>query len=543
MKHKFAAILLGAALAGVSAPAMAQGQWKVAETKHLIYYSQAPEAELRESVEQLEIFDRLVRALTNNTREAKPTKLTMFEVNAIDDVGRTLPYPVGGVAGYYNSTEKGPFLVTFRKDLSSDRRSTRRTDTWRIPLGPEVRQHEYVHHYMYQFFNTNYPTWYSEGFAEYFGTLQFKPNNVVELGHAPWGRIDAIRSGSWLPVRKLLTARSYGDVSDIGALYAQGWLLTHLSIQNKERGQQLQAYLNAVASGTDYTKAANDAFGDLNKLDDDLRKHLRGFNAMTLSLKPQDIGAVNVRTLSPIEQKMMRHRIRLYSGYERSDLALVVRSARADVAAHPGEYAGLVVLAQLELLDRQYAAALRTADAALVAKPGDQEALVAKGRAMAGLLTPQSDAGAWDSAREPIRAAIAASASNTEARLALFETYLDQQVQPTDEAQNRLVEAFNQLPQNDDIRYLLARDFERRGHVEDAIAVISPAAFGIADAGEHVAKKRRRDLSRAADRYTGIRFTETPREMLERLQAKEDGRWDEATQTARPAAPATAAGG
>lgn len=518
-----------AAAATYASPALAN--WKVAETEHFRYYSEADADELRETVMRLETFDTLVRALTNNTRPSNPVKVTMFEVANMADVNATFPYPSRGVGGYYSSTVEGPFLVTFRDNLRTGRNSARKAAKRSIAWGPEVRQHEYLHHYMYQYFNANYPSWYSEGFAEYYGTMYFPEDGVVEIGHAPHFRMDAIRGGSWVDVAELLTAKSYADIKDISALYAQGWLLTHMAAQKPERGKQLQEYLAAVSTGTDYETAATQAFGDLDALDKELREHRKDIQAMRLSLKPMDFGDIEVRELTDLESRLMRYEIRKNSGFEVSDLPLTLSAIREMRQEDPDNVMGLRIQAELEVMAGEYDNALMTTEKLLAIDNGNIQGLTERGRALIGKLDSNASAADWAEARAPLQEAIAASEVAIEPRVALFRSYLDQGIQPSLEAQNRLVEAFNLLPQNDEVRYLLARDFEQRGYVEDAIAVIKPAAFGAFDGDEKEKKKRKRYLEKYAEQYTNINSYEDAADMLDRLEAKRDGKWDEATQS------------
>lgn len=505
-----------ATLVVIPAPALAD--WRVAETKNFIYYSEADDAELTATVQELEKFDTLIRAFTNNRKPVNPAKLVIFEVDGLDDVRNTLPYPAGSVAGYYTTTSTGPFLVTFRKDIVTSKNSIMKASNQPIRLGPEVRQHEYLHHYMYQYFNTNYPVWYSEGFAEYYGTMAFPEENVAEVGHAPIGRVDAIRFGEWLHVRDLLKAKSYADVDNISALYAQGWLLTHMGAQNPVRGKQLQQYLAGVVAGEDYEKAAEAAFGDLDELNKELRKHSRGFNSMRLSLKPLNLGPVDIRTLSPAESALMHYKIRLKSGMKVSDLPAMTRNAAQILAREPGSVMGHEVVAQLQNMAGEHTDASATADRLLALDPGNVTGMTEKGKALLGVLDTASTAQQWADGRAWLEKAAAASATATDPRVALFQSYEKQGVMPAVEAQNRLVEAFQLIPQNDDIRYLLARDFEQRGMIDDAIGIIKPAAFGAFDGDEGEKRKRQRALAKAADRYTNISNYESPIDMLKRLE-------------------------
>lgn len=534
MKIAFAFLAIAPFAAVLPSPAAAA--WRVAETAHFIYYSEAPEAELVQTVTRMETFDKLVRALTGNTRPSSPVKVTMFEVASMDDVNASLPYESQGVGGYFSTTAQGPFLVTFRNTLRQGRNSAFRAAKQSITWGPEVRQHEYLHSYMYQYFNANYPTWYSEGFAEYYGSMTFPEPGIVEIGHAPHFRMDTILRQPWLPVAKLLTAKSYADIDNVGMLYAEGWLLTHYAAQKPARGKQLQQYLKSVATGMAYDQAAKDAFGDLDALDKELKKHARDLKAVRLSLKPVDVGKVAIRELPPVEDAMMRYRIRLNSGFAYSTLPLAVRTVRAARAADPTNLKALHIQAQLENLAGMEAEALKTAEAILAQDPRNVWGLTEKGKAMVGMLTRQSNAAAWAAARAPLEQAARLDTLAIEPRVALYRSYEGQGTLADVDAQNRLVEAFNLLPQDDDIRYLLARDFEQRGMLDDAIKVIEPAAFGSFDGDEGKKKKRERARAQAAERYTNISNYESPRDMLARLTAKKEGRWDEAKQAVKPAA-------
>lgn len=508
------------ACAGISSPALAN--WKVTETDHFIYYSEAPEKDVIENSRNLEKFDTLIRALTANTKPPSPVKIVIYEVATMDDVNATFPYPSQGVGGYYSSTAHGPYLVTFRNAYKPGRNSAKKAQQNSFRWGPEVRQHEYIHHYMYQYFNANYPTWYSEGFAEYYGTMAFPDESVVEVGHAPFFRLDAIKGGNWIHVRDLLAAKSYADVENVSALYAQGWLLTHMAAQRPARGKQLQQYLQAIVDGKDYTEAAEAAFGDLNQLNKELKDHMGNLSAMKLSLKPINFYPAPVRVLSAVESDMMRYQIRLSSGFALSALPLVVKTANEIAAREPSSIMALEVVARLENLGGFHEQARQTAQRLLSLDPKNVIGLTEMGRALAGPLTATSSDDDWMQARDWLKQAIDLSKYATDPRVALFKTYEQQGVLPSIDAQNRLVEAFQLLPQNDEVRYLLARDFEQRGLFADAIEVIKPAAFGSFDGDESEKRKRRRFMDKAAKRFTNIDNYESPLDMLTRLQEKEN---------------------
>ena len=56
-----------------------------------------------------------------------------------------------------------------------------------------VLLHEYTHHFMYQYFPAAYPTWYSEGFAEFMASPVFNDDGSIGIGAPPEYRGSARR--------------------------------------------------------------------------------------------------------------------------------------------------------------------------------------------------------------------------------------------------------------------------------------------------------------------------------------------------------------
>ena len=75
----------------------------------------------------------------------------------------------------------------------------------------KVLFHEYAHYFMYQHSAAAYPFWYSEGFAELFGTLQLTDNGF-NLGEPPEHRVSTLKS-SPVDVRKLFDPPKEGELA------------------------------------------------------------------------------------------------------------------------------------------------------------------------------------------------------------------------------------------------------------------------------------------------------------------------------------------
>jgi hypothetical protein len=507
----------------------AQAEWRVAESGLMKVYSEEDEATLRQEVTNLERYDRLLRAFSNTTKKGSPVKITVFLLRDLETVAASRPFENYGVGGYYSVNERGPFYIGTRRGVRAATTIKTAVDNSK-DWGVGVLQHEYTHHFMYQYFPGLYPTWYSEGFAEFYGSLEFKPDNVIELGHAPMYRMDVIRSG-WYPMRKLLVAKSYADVGDnTGNLYAQGWLLTHYAAKNPERGKQLTAYLKAVSTGTPYIDAAKAAFGeDIGKLDDEMKAHAKGLTAWRMSIKPIDIGPISIRKLSQAESDMLKTEMRLNSGYKRSDLPQVVNTGRQVVAKYPNDVPAMTTLMEVERLAGNPKQSSDLADKILSLQSDHGKAMMYKSLLQAEALaaTKSSDVKAWDAVRSAMVATSKKYPNIPQLLEAYYDTYVWQGITPPAGAQNALMKAHELLPGDDDMTYKLASDFEKRGLLDDAIYMISPEAFGISDEDnkKNDPKKKERDrkqLEEFAVKYTFLTVRESAKDMYDRLIKKKE---------------------
>jgi hypothetical protein len=102
-----------------------------------------------------------------------------------------------------------------------------------------------------------------------------------------------------------------------------------------------------------------------------------------------------------------------------------------------------------------------------------------------------------------------------------YDVYAAQGGLPPESAQATLVQAFDLLPEAEDLRLEVALDFERRGEFQDAITTIKPIAYTLrADSDLSPAQKARRDKEKARYRLAGQPADDgdTPRKVLERLE-------------------------
>src|SRR3954447_3038001 len=189
----------------------AQAEWYEATSRNFLVYSEGSEQDARDFAAKLERYNFVLRAYHHVTAPPAPNKLRVFLMAGGGDVARMAGAPASsGIAGYYVPTARAQMLVGTRS------RRAQHTGS----LDPEsILLHEYTHHFMYRYFPATYPTWYSEGFAEFWGSTKILPGDVVEVGLPVDYRFDSFFENRWLPMKELLTAQSYADVSDVDLLY------------------------------------------------------------------------------------------------------------------------------------------------------------------------------------------------------------------------------------------------------------------------------------------------------------------------------------
>lgn len=505
------------------APAAAWAEWKEATTTNFVVYSEGGEARLREFATKLEKFNFVLRTYHGVKTPPSPIKLKVYLFPTISAVGKMAGGE--GIAGYYISRSRGLMMVgtTARGgQLSADIRggpATHQIDSESILL------HEYSHHFMYQYFPATYPTWYSEGFAEFWGATKILPNDVVEVGQPVNYRYGSFVFNRWLPLKQLLTAQSYADVPEVDLLYAEGWLLVRSAFDNPKRRKQLQAYLTAINGGATYEEAMKSAFGDVGALDHELHSYARKsrFSVLQLPFKNIEVGPIAVRPVSPAEDSMMTLSIELAQGILRREAAEFAGKVRGAAKRFPDSAFALTLLSEAERLAGNKDLAVAAADKALAAAPNHAPALLQKALAEMERLKAASskDAKAWESLRRNLVLAARLAPNDPLILEAFYDSYAGRGGVPPESAQSALYKAMELAPSDSDLRYKVAADFENREMIREAIAIIRPVAYVLPHRKKESAKeKKRREEREEKYRGAGEVKRETAREMLTRLEIK-----------------------
>jgi tetratricopeptide (TPR) repeat protein len=362
--------LLAVALLATGSPARAE--WLRAESDHFVVYGRSEKA-VREYAAMLEDFDSLLRRLHGRPKdEVTPRKLPVYLVNEFRQLKRVLPEAKDGIAGVYLSSVPEVFVVAIRDSAGEQD----------LNKGDDTVLHEYVHHFMLQYYPSAYPAWLVEGYAEYYMTADLAKSRMV-VGGVNRGRAYSLtQPGGWIPMGDVLGKRPGAlKERDIYAYYAQAWLLTHYILSDPARHKLLGPYLEAVRGGDDPVNAWKTVYGDDPEgLTRKLRAYMNkpipaGALPRTGALEP----AMTVTHLPPGADDLILEGQRLKLGVSKDDQAETLADIRAAAAKRPKDRFSQLVLARAETGFGDRKAGEAALNALLTADPKDEDALVALG--------------------------------------------------------------------------------------------------------------------------------------------------------------------
>lgn len=484
-----AAVVLTAA-AFVAGPACAE--WRRAETAHFVLYGDVSERTLRTYATKIERFDALLRAYYPIHGDVQIPKLEIYLADGARDMRRILPEGSAGIAGFYSADAGRIYTVT---NISN-------------PEALSTLFHEYAHHFMFQMSAEAYPSWFVEGFAEYYSTVVMEPTKI-EVGREDPGRMmlfTQLGTNEWAPLADVLKWRiSRSGRARLFDYYAQSWALTHYLMSTPERQRMLSRYLNAVIRGADPITAMETATGRTSiELQNDMRRYFLG--RITYYTPQIDIPMpeVAISTLGADEGALIWYDIRLddtplavppdndpddpRSEERRAQMARdaarhraeLITDALAAAARRPGNRMAMLIAARAHRLNGDPAAGLAALQPLLSDTSTDADAL----RIAAALLMDQVKAASdAEGARSQRRRASAYLARAVEHKPLDFRIYLGlndtrrgQPGYPSANDISTLEVATALAPQADENRLRLAEAYMARLLWNEAKTILGPVA-------------------------------------------------------------------
>lgn len=411
---------------------------------------------LRRRVELLEDYRNLLGRFTTAKVDDSAPKLDIF---IVDNIASAVPFGKVGpdVAGFYNAGDRGIAAYATKGEF-----------------GQKVLLHEYAHHHMFASTGQSYPAWYVEGFAEYFMTASFYPTRV-DFGLFDAGRAYAL-SQPWLNWDRVIgqdSSKLKGEATQM--FYAQSMLLAHYLFRAPGMGEKLNAYLQAVARGTESLAAFKaHVLPETKTLNGVLRAYLAKQTFSRLTRKAPEPAVVTVRDLpASAGDVIMLHAWLDYRGGAATDGKAALARVQSATARYQGDALAIRTLALAEQYWGDKAKALGLINGLLTAAPDDADLLRLKAEI---LLASDAQANRSEARRLLVRA-VKAAPSDWRAMHSYIHTNDIAHGEVNDTLFNVVQATWGLAPQVSGITIDMATVLVRKGRMADAAKVLEPVAF------------------------------------------------------------------
>jgi tetratricopeptide (TPR) repeat protein len=280
------------------------GRWVEVRSTHFVVASNAGEADARGVAEDFE----QIRALFHGTfpeLRVDPAQQIMIVAARDEATMRTLAPEEWGDEQHIRPS--GLFHSDGEKDYVVLRLDAQGTTAYHTVY------HEYTHALLHLNF-TQLPVWLSEGVAEFFGNSTIGPQEA-RTGTVDKTHLYVLSKSAWLPIETLLDVREsspyYNEQNPASIFYAESWAVVHYLLLDPEarREQLLRKFLLGWNLTGDRVGAGRQAFGDLAKFDETVKRYVKQANWRAGVVLPgQAFAKVDfaIRTLAPAEVLALR---------------------------------------------------------------------------------------------------------------------------------------------------------------------------------------------------------------------------------------------
>ena len=330
---------LGGILACAVVPAGAKEKtWVQVRSSHFTVITDLGEERGIEVARHCEQMRAAFHLLMNKAKTDDPTPLLIFALDGEKEVDRVLGRPKAKHTGLFLPREGKSFILV---DASSDPR--------------RAVYHEYIHELLNANSSSAVPTWFEEGFAEYFSTLQVSARET-KLGLVPIGELQFLRhNGKLMRLSDLFAVRQdsklYNQNGPTQAMfYAESWLLVHY-IFDHNMISHAEPLFSRVARGQSLSIAIPAEFGvSTTQLESDLLAYAKGERFRFFSLPAvavsDEIALVN---LSRVTVRALRSDLQWHAStpHSKKEVSAYIEDMRLLLRQEPNNSTVLQLLAEV----------------------------------------------------------------------------------------------------------------------------------------------------------------------------------------------------
>ncbi|QFT77139.1 DUF1570 domain-containing protein [Erythrobacter sp. THAF29] len=471
MNFRILFLLLSFATSLLLAPA-AKADWYEASSDHFVIYADDSEKDIRRFAEDLERYHSALAYLTgrNVAMPSPSNRVTIFVAGSGREVRKLAGTRNSSIAGFYLPRAGGS--KAFVQDIRNKRGYPH--------FSTVVLLHEYAHHFLISSSRYAMPRWMSEGAAEFFAATTFNKDGSLIVGRAAQHRGYELGTPGAPTARELLDPELYrrnrGKRSD--GFYGRSWLLYHYLTFSKERAGQFSAYQQGLLDGQSSIEAAEAAFGDLDRLETELKVYLRGrFYTLPVSAENVPIGDVTLRKLPEGEGKMMPLRMISQRGVTRDQAEDLLPDVREVAGKYPNDPGVLAALAEAEYDAGNDAEAIAAADKAIAIDPSQKNAYVQKGLALFRIASGAADKdAAYQAAMKPFQALNARENDHPLPLIYYYRSFAERRIEPPENARAALERAAQLAPFDHRLWLQVAMMQAQEGKIELAKNSLQPLA-------------------------------------------------------------------
>ncbi|HEY3444496.1 MAG TPA: hypothetical protein VGK29_27340 [Paludibaculum sp.] len=258
-------------------PAAADPRWIRIQSQHFEVYSSAGERATRDTIKYFEqVRQFFADGFGLDGKVTQPVRIVIFGSKREYE-----PYRMNEFAtAYYRPGAERDYIVLSEAGLSSYPTAT----------------HEYVH-LIANHAGMKLPPWLNEGLAELYSTIKPQGSKML-IGSLIEGRQHSLLQDRWVPLGTICGADResayYNEKDKAGALYNEGWALTHMLALSPEYRQGFQGFVLAIMAGLDTEGAMMKAYSrTIKRMDSEVQAYIRRdvFQAVLLPMKLAKIEA------------------------------------------------------------------------------------------------------------------------------------------------------------------------------------------------------------------------------------------------------------